>query len=301
MTGAERSATVNTRRGGDILLPRGQRGSPTRWVIAVMTALAMLGLALALLLAPAARDISGQIAGRATIQIVEGDAIARRELVADVRRVLADSAVVSRVETLPEAELRRMASSWLGEGVNTLGVPLPALIDVDLINATAALGDLRAALAPLGPRVRVVPHAQWLAPIARLMRGLAWTAIGVAAALLIGAGAVAMLAARAALAAQRSTIALLHLVGATDVQIARMFNRQMRGDFWIGALLGAVMAAIALLLIGTQVAEIASPLAAGGGSLLWLALPVALVPVVVALLGLVATRQTILAELKSAP
>lgn len=292
----------STRWAARSLLPPRGRAGPTPWVVAVMTALAMLGLALALALAPASTALSRQIAGRATIQVVEGDPIVRRDAVAAVRRVLADAPYVTHVETVPEAELRGMAQRWLGGGFDELRLPLPALIDVDLVAGGGdSVARLRTALRGVNPRLRVVPHAGWLGPVAGLLQSLALIAVAIAAALMAGAVAVAMLAARAALAAQGGTIDVLHLVGATDLQIARMFQRQAARDFLFGVLVGGITALIAAGLIGWQMRALATPLIQGSGGPSWIMGLLLLVPIAILAFGVLTTRITILNELKKVP
>jgi cell division transport system permease protein len=284
-----------------LLLP-GLEGGPAPWVVAVMSALALLALALAAALAPAATALGQQIAGRATVQIVEGDPISRREAVAATRRLLADAPYVAAVRTVPEAELVAMAERWLGDGVRETGLPLPALIDVDLIgggNATT-LAQLRRDVAGI-TGARVVAHADWLAPVGQLFRSLSWIAGALAVLLLVASGAVAVLTVRGALAAQRGTIDILHLVGATDVQIARLFQRQVARDMAVGVALGALAALVVAVLIGWQLQGISAGLLAGSGaswlSSLWLLL---VAPLFVALTVLT-TRWTVLRALKAMP
>jgi len=250
---------------------------PTPWVVAVMTCLAMLGLAAALALAPAAASLSGQIAGRATIQIVEPDVTARRASVAAVRTALRDAPYVMDLRTVPESELAGMATQWLGDGVRETGLTLPALIDVDLVGGDDGPGiaRLRSTVQRVAPSARVIAHADWLGPVASLMTTIGWIAAGLAALLIAAAAAVAMVSARAALAAQRPTIDVLHLVGATDVQIARLFQRRTARDTIIGATVGGLVALAIAALVSWQMQAIVSGLASGGSGalmLLWLLL-----------------------------
>ncbi len=285
-----------------LLLP-GIEGGPAPWVVAVMSALALLALALAAVLAPAASALGQQIAGRATVQIVEGDPISRREAVAAARRLLSEAPYVAGVRTVPEAELTAMAERWLGEGLRETGLPLPALIDVDLIgggNATT-LAQLRRDVARNITGARVIAHADWLAPVGQLFRSLSWIAGALAILLLLASGAVAVLTVRGALAAQRATIDILHLVGATDTQIARLFQRQVARDMAIGVALGGLVAVIVAGLIGWQLRGISAGLLSGAqpgwASWLWLLL---VAPLFV-LLTVATTRWTVLRALKAMP
>ncbi|MEQ1689562.1 MAG: FtsX-like permease family protein [Sphingopyxis sp.] len=258
--------------GGDppppILPSAGMRG-PLPWMVAVMTMLAMLGLAAAIGLTPAADALSGQIAGRATIQLVDVDPLVRRDHVRRVRDVLRDAPYVAAMRTVPETELRAMASQWLGDGVVETGMPLPALIDVDLVESGRSSGTdsgmsrLRAAVAEAAPSARVIAHADWLGPVAGLMTSVGWIAASAALLLMVIAAAVAVLSARAALSSQRATIDILHLVGATDVQVARLFQRQIARDTMVGAGIGGIAGLLLVALIGWQLQLVAATLASG--------------------------------------
>ncbi len=282
-----------------ILAP--MRGGPTIWVLAIMTCLAMLGLAAALTLAPAASALSGQLAGRATIQIVAADPIVRRESVAAVRNALTDAPFVSAVRTVPEQELADMAAQWLGDGVQDTGLPLPALIDVDLVGDRAAsMQRLATAVERAAPTGRVIAHADWLEPVVRLMASVGMIAGGIALALVLAAAAVAVLAARGALAAQRPTIDILHLVGATDVQIVRMFQRNTARESLLGTVVGGVTALVLLVLVAWQFSGVASGLLTGSGAGLRYLL-VLLVPLAVLAIVALAARIALVRALRAMP
>jgi cell division transport system permease protein len=288
-------------RSPDLLLP-GLGGGPAPWVVAVMSALALLALALAASLSPAAQSLGRQIAGRATVQIVEGDPISRRDAVAAARRVLEDAPYVSAVHIVPEVELNAMAERWLGEGVRDTGLPLPALIDVDLIGGGSAqtLARLRRDMTADVAGARVVAHADWLGPVGTLFRSLAWIALLLAVLLLAASGAVAVLTVRATLSAQRGTIDILHLVGATDSQIARLFQRQVARDMGAGVALGAIVAFVVALVIGWQLQGITAGLLQDAGSR-WTLLGLVLVAPLFVLLTVLTTRWTVLRALKAMP
>ena len=59
---------------------------------------------------------------------------------------------------------------------------------------------------------------------------------------MVGAtAATVVLAARAALDTHRGTIEMLHLMGATDVQVARLFQRRIALDALFGGLVGFIL------------------------------------------------------------
>jgi cell division transport system permease protein len=282
-------------------LPAVGLSGPVPWMVAVMTALAMLGLAAAIGLTPAATALSGQIAGRASIQILDTDPLLRRDTVARVRTMLRDAPYVGRVETVPEEQLQALASQWLGDGTPQSGITLPALIDVDLVSANAGDGmdRLRADVRSISESARVTAHADWLGPVAGLLRVLGWTAAVIALLLVAIAASVAVLAARSALAAQRASIDVLHLVGATDVQITRMFQKQIARDMVAGAGVGGLAGLALLGVIGWQLQSVQSALASGSG---WAAyLLVIVVPPMIVAIALLSARVAVLRALRVMP
>lgn len=278
------------------LAPLGGWTRPMRWMIALMTAIAMLGSALALWAVPVAASLRGDIAGRLSIQLVDPDPASRRQSVAALRTAFDRAPFVRTVTVVPEAELRGMAEQWLGDGVSQADLPLPALIDVDLRGPAddALLGRATALAHSISPDARVIAHRDWLGPLAGLMASLGWLSVGLALALLLGAAGISAMAARAALAAQRSTIELFHLVGATDTQIMRLFQRVIARQALIGAGIGSIIA----LLVGGWFAWLGSSLTAGVATrpptLVLLAL---LVPCVVTVVAVVAARLALARDL----
>lgn len=283
------------------ILPQGSMAGPISWMIAVMTALAMLGLAAAIALTPAASALSGQIAGRATIQVMDADPLVRRTNVAAIRAMLRDAPYVGAVQLVAEEDMQALTQQWLGAGAAQSGIALPALIDVDLVsgNAGAAMDRLRDDVRAVSETARVTPHADWLGPVASLMRVLGWTALAVAVLLVAIAAAVAVLAARGALASQRICIDVLHLVGATDVQISRLFQRQIARAAMTGAVWGGIVGVVLIGVIGWQLHLVTSSLVQGGGLSGYFS--VLLLPPLIVGIAVVAARQAVLHSLRTMP
>jgi cell division transport system permease protein len=106
-----------------------------------------------------------------------------------------------------------------------------------------------------------------------------------------------VLAARAALDTHRGTIEVLHLMGATDAQVARLFQRRIALDAAFGGAVGLIAASIVLLLIGERVGALGSDLVGSAGLPLtsWLILIV--LPVGGVFLAMLVARNTILRAL----
>jgi cell division transport system permease protein len=286
------------------LLPDHRLSGPTPWVIAILMMLTLLAAAAGVGLARSANAIGDAIAGRVTVQIVTANPVTRAEQAAALRRAAAGQSFVRSARAVEPAELRATLGQWFGstEGDDPVlnSLPLPALVDIDFVGGERAgqLGRLRALDAETAPGARIIPHAEWLGPVAQLIRSLAWIAGGLVVLMILASAAVVIMTARAALGTHFATIEMLHLIGATDRQITRLFQRRIAIDTAYGIALGTAVAAAILLLVGWQWAGVTAGLAAtaslgAGGWALLLALPL----LAIALAALTA-RQTLLAALK---
>ncbi|MDQ1157776.1 cell division transport system permease protein [Sphingomonas sp. SORGH_AS 950] len=239
------------------------------------------------------------MAGRLTVQIVEGEAGRRDAAAARVLAVLRRLPDVARATPVPQAELARMLQPWLGTDAEAAGLPVPALIDVDLTSDdSGAVARVGAAVTRASPAARVDAHATWLGPVGRLLDTAAWLAGAIILLMLGATTAVVMLAARAGLEAHRGTIEVIHMLGATDRQVARLFQRRIALDAGIGAAVGGIAAAGAILLIARQVgaleSELLGNLRLGAGDMGMLVL----LPFAFVLLAVVAARAAVLAQMR---
>jgi cell division transport system permease protein len=243
------------------LLPEGRIAGPMPWVIAIMMFLTVLAAAAGLGLAGAASRLDEQIGTRITIQVVEANPDLRRAQAAAAAAALQNLPGVLNVRAVPDAEVQALLEPWLGAGGLEGDIPVPALIDVDLTpEAHRSLDGLRRAVAAAAPAARVDDNGQWLAPLASLIGALKWLAAGLVLLMVGATAATVVLAARAALDTHRGTIEILHLMGATDVQVARLFQRRIALDALFGGLVGFILAAFVLIGIGNRVSSLGSEL-----------------------------------------
>jgi cell division transport system permease protein len=276
------------------LLPEGRLAGPMPWVIAIMMFLTALALAAGLAMADSAARLGQALGRQATVQIVVADPAQRDREAEAALRVLARQDGVLSTRRLGEAEMQALLRPWLGNAGLDHDLPLPAMIDCDLnAGGSARFAAIAHAVTAAAPHARIDDHANWLSPLVGLIRSLGLLAGGIVA-LMVGATAAAVvLAARAALNTHRQTIDVMHMMGATDVQVARLFQRRLALDALFGATLGLVSAVAVMLLIGRRIAEIGSGLV-GSVTLpasAWAALLT--LPLVAGLLALAVARITV--------
>ena len=284
------------------LLQQARLGGPMPWVIAIMIALTVMAAAAGLALSNLARNASAEIAGGITVQVVEA-APAERDRQAEVAlALLRNRDDVAEVRRVPDAELEDLIEPWLGEAAGTAdeAIPIPALIDARLRGPVTAprLDALRAALTASVPSAKIDAQAGWLAPVFQAISSLQWLAIGLVLLLAATSAAAVWLAARSALGSNRDTIEIVHLLGGTDAQIARIFQRSIAADAMVGGVVGLLLGLVALFLLGRQFAALGSGMVAGGGLSLadWIA--IAAIPLTGVLIAMLTARVTVLAALR---
>ncbi len=262
------------------------------WVIAIMLFLTVLAAALGIGTRNAATALARQLAGRLTVQIVGDDAAAAR-----VAATLRASRDVRHVEPVSRAELARLLSPWLGADGGDPDLPMPALIDVDLADARAA-ARVSAAVHRVAPDARVDRQAAWMSPVSGVLSAITWLALTLVALMAGATAAVVVLAARAGLDAHRPTIEVMHMLGSTDVQVARLFQRRIARDAAVGGLIGGVAALAVVAFLGSRIAALGSDLLRGvtfgaGGWIALAALPLAFIA-----LAALAARMAVTATLR---
>ena len=88
------------------------------------------------------------------------------------------------------------------------------------------------------------------------------------------------------------------MLGSTDLQVARLFQRRIGLDTLVGGVVGSALALVAVVVIGRQLAALGSDLLGGltlGGAD-WMLL--CLLPIAFALLATIAARLAVLGALR---
>lgn len=278
------------------LLDDGGKTRAMAGVMAVMLFLTVLAAALGLGTWSAVASLDRQLAGRLTVQLIGPDT-ARTDQIADTLR---RTRHVRAVAVVPREQLVELVRPWLGDAGLDADLPMPAMIDVTLDDGTATTADaVVAAIGRTAPAAHVDRAARWLAPVRSFIASLAVLAAAIVVLMALATSAVVLLAARAGLDTHRDTIEVLHMLGSTDVQVSRLFQRRIALDTLVGGTIGAAAAMAAVFLIGRQVAAIDSVLVAGvrlePGA--WAIL--ALLPLAFAGLATLAARVAVLRTLRA--
>jgi cell division transport system permease protein len=269
------------------------------WVMAIMLFLTVLAAAFGLATLGVAAVLDRQLAGRLTVQVVAPAERVRTSEAAAALAALQRLPEVRRAVAVDPAHLADMLQPWLGADGADSDLPIPAMIDVDLAETSpATLARVDAAVRSAAPSARVDRQESWLAPVRSVMTMLTGMAGGLVLLMAGATAAVVILAARAGLDTHSDTIDVLHMLGSTDVQVARLFQRRIGLDTLVGGVIGMAVAVGVVLLVGVQLDALGSDLVAGLrlGMGDWVIL--ACLPLAFAMLATFAARLAVLAALR---
>ncbi|MEZ5912663.1 MAG: cell division protein FtsX [Paracoccaceae bacterium] len=259
----------------------------TNFTAAAMAFLAVFALALSLAAGRLADRWSGALAGTATVRITApADQIDAQA--AAVLAILQTTPGVATARALSLEEERALLAPWLGPDLPLDSLPMPRLVELTEDRDGYDAEGLRNRLAAEAPGAVLDDHTRWRRPLAEAAARLRF--LGLVAVVLIGGATAAMitLAAGAALSANAQVIAVLRLVGARDLFIARAFVRRFTARAFWGAMAGTTAGAIALAFLpaADEAGGFLTGLGFQGAAWLWLAA----IPPLAALVAYLATR-----------
>ena len=271
------------------------------WVIAIMVALTVIAAAAGLAFSNTARNASDALSGGVTVQVVNANPAERDRQAQAVLRALRDTPGVIEASLVSQDEIDRLIEPWLGASASgDAGIPVPALVDARLHDAVTGetLGALRQLLRQVAPAARVDAQSSWLKPVFSAVDTLRWLSLALVGLLGVALGAAVLLAVRNALGSNRDTIEIVHLLGGTDGQIARIFQRAIGYDAAVGGAVGLALGLVVVLALGQQFAALGAGLVSSGalGWSDWVLL--ALIPVAGVILAMFTARQTVVRALR---
>ena len=274
------------------LLGEARLRGPTAWVVAIMSFSIMIIAAAGLALTNTAGTLSEAIEARYSVEVPAGGNVAA------VLGAIRAAPGASNVQAVPEAEMRRTLERWLGSAAYSGELPVPALVNFDL-NEGADFSDIQRRVRSASPDAKITTHREAVGPLLRSLRLLQWVALGLVLLLSAAASAAVVLAARGALDTHRFTIEVMHGIGATDLQITRLFQRKIAIDAFVGSLAGAAAATLVLLMLSAGAAfagELTGGATLSGFDFLFLGL----LPLALTVLATWVARTAVLAALGKA-
>jgi len=228
------------------LLPRGDgRDWALLFVVAALSFLAGLAAVGALAGERAAAGWRTELVGSATLIVRAQGADSADEEAARAAEVVSGVKGVAEARALDAAKANALIAPWIGAGALPADLPTPRLVAIDLDRKAPATGvDMKRALTAAGIDADVDDHSRWTAQIMHAGAAIESAGAGLFILILAVLGAVVAFATRQGLAARRDVVEALHLAGATDGYIARLFQVRFARSAAQAGLAGAVMAVL---------------------------------------------------------
>ena len=269
------------------------------WIIGFMVFLATLALALTMALSTSTTKWREALSGTLTVQIIpaaneDGKMPSLETRSQAALALLRRTPGVARAEILPHEKSLSLLEPWLGRGALVDELPIPRLIDVaiapDSSLDTEALG-IR--LANAVPGAVLDDHGVWLEKLLTLANGIEILAIGILTLIAAAAVAAVVFATRAGLAIHHDVVEVLHLIGAHDRYVARLFQRRALDLALRGGAVGLLCAALTLIGLGSLAKGLDRSLlpAFTLSTIQWAFLMA--VPVAAGVIGMITARMTV--------
>lgn len=286
--------------GAPELVQQARLSGPMPWVIAIMVALTVIAAAAGLALSNTARSASDALSGGATIQVVEANPAERDRQAREAARVVQAMPGVAEVHLVSQDEIQRLIEPWLGVRIGDEDIPVPALVDVRWTGPISGekLGQMRHRVRQVAPAARVDAQSTWLKPVFRAIDSLQWLAVALVVLLGAALAAAVLLAVRTALGTNRDTIEIVHLLGGTDSQIARIFQRSVGFDAAGGGTVGFGLGLLVVLVLGQRLDGLGAGLVSAGALAPFDWALLVLVPVGGVILAVATARLTVMRALK---
>lgn len=212
-------------------------------VLAMTVYIATIAVASGVALSQTAGIIERNISSTLTVEIPARKPVENNnaEVRARVLKQLRGMAGVTSAEIVPDGEIAETLRTWVDDRKVLETLPLPTLIDVTIAAGVVAdAAALRQSLSVIASDVRVDAHADWMVRLLLILRTLGAISLVIIAIATILLGITVSLSCRAAIAVQRDTVDLLHVMGSSDRDIALLFRQHILRLAWPAALAGFI-------------------------------------------------------------
>lgn len=206
---------------------------------------------------------------------------------------------VKEVSVLSNNELNALLEPWLGNNVDIELLPIPKLIDVKIDRGVDFdYKELMIRLSEVSPQASINDHNLWLARLLRFINSLQMLAVTVLIMVACACITAIVYAVKTGLNIHREIVEILHIMGATDEYIAMNYVKQISLMSLGAGIIGVVIAAPAIMLVGNMAKEIEAGIfnAVTFGAENWLA--VLVLPFVFAIFTALTSYVTVIRTLR---
>jgi cell division transport system permease protein len=224
------------------------------------------------------------------------------DITAKALATIKNASGVSSAYVMSPERIKEMVEPWLGKSDALLALPLPTIIEAKTIAGNPVdFIQLKIKLSSIAPGADIDNHKQWLEQFSNLVHLLQWILFSIAFFILFATSTIVVFACKTSLKIHRSTVNLLHRLGAFDSYIAHQFQHYSAVLAFKGAFIGSGLAAGTLLGIHLMARQINSPLFPSFHLLFQHWLIFFSLPLIMSFIALVSARFSVLATLRKLP
>ena len=232
------------------------------WMVMLMVFFAGLMTAGTLSLNSMLSRWSRSISGSLTVQVIPIEEDGRinkkktQQETQEVLNILRKTAGIASANVLTDSQMKNLLKPWLGESFLLEDLPMPHLIDVQLIpDAEVDLDMLKTRLARNTPNASLDVHKLWLGKLIKLVRTLDFLGSTLLRLVITTTSVIVIYVTCSSLAVHKPVIELLHQTGAHDRYISSQYARRTAFLASIGAIVGFLGILPIIFLLSSVVGE----------------------------------------------
>ena len=200
------------------------------------------------------KDIAGSITVQITPVEDENRHIDTVKTTDQQNRVLQFMEHISGVESvhiLDDKVVQKLMSPWIGNKVDLNTLPIPRLLDVKLKpNAELNYDEITRGLRLLTPNASIDNHRLWLNRLIKFATSLKTIALSILLMVIAICAFSIYYSARTSLNININSIEILHIVGATDDYIAKLYSKTYAKIGFFAGIAGLMIAIPCILIVG---------------------------------------------------
>ncbi len=158
---------------------------------------------------------------------------------------------VSGVRVLDDQAVQKLMSPWIGNKVDLSTLPIPRLLDVKLKpNADLNYDEITRGLRLLTPNASIDNHRLWLNRLIKFATSLKTIALAILLMVVSICAFSIYYSARTSLNINMNSIEILHIVGAKDEYIAKLYAKNYAKIGFFAGVIGLLAAVPCIILVG---------------------------------------------------
>ncbi len=224
-----------------------------------------------------------------------------------VKNTLEKNPSIAAITRINDQELRDSLKPWLGDYDSLTETTLPIVFDVKLRaeaakseNPAILISELNKILSEINPAIDIDEHESWAELFSSFIHVMQIVSMILAIAVLAAMTMVIMFSARASLHLHKNTVNLLHEIGAEDDYIARQFQNEHAAICLRAAAAGVACALGFYIILAWWIGNLGNEILPRFDlSSIHIAIAV-LIPPACLLIVIMATRYSVLSQLKKA-